>query len=132
MKKLKITLAVALFSLFATNLSNAQEAKPSPENRKAEMMNQMKLVKEKLGLTKDQEPKFKEISKKYGEKMKDLKNAEGERKDKLNQFRELNEAKNLEMKALLNSEQFKIYTEIQDERKAMNKAKRAERQEIKK
>ena len=127
MKKSKIALAATLLTFFAFNFSNAQETKPIKEDQKAEMMQRMKMDKEKLGLTKEQEPQFKAISMKYGQKMKALKNAEGDRKDKFKQMKELRDAKNNELKALLKPDQFKTYLSIQDERKAMKRENRQEK-----
>ncbi|MBC7641555.1 MAG: hypothetical protein H7174_04340 [Flavobacterium sp.] len=127
MKKLKITLAATLLTVFAFNYSNAQEVKPVGADRKTEMMQQMKMDKEKLSLTKEQESQFKAISMKYGEKMKALKNAEGDRKEKFKQLKELRDAKNNEVKALLNPDQFKTYLSIQEERKAARKDNRQEK-----
>ena len=123
MKSLKITLAVVIMTIMTTNLLTAQEVAASPENRKAEMVKQFKLDKQKLNLTKEQEPKFKKISMKYGAQLKELKNAPGERKDKREQFKTINAAKNQEIKALLNADQFQIYSQIQDERRANRKDK---------
>ena len=127
MKKLKITVATALFALLFSSNVHAQLPMQDAPNKKAEMAAQFKQDREKLGLNPEQETKFKEISMRYGAKMKDLKNAEGDRKSKGSQFKELKVAKNAEIKALLNADQFNTYMKIQDERKAMRKENRQEK-----
>ena len=127
MKKLKITVATALFALLFSSNVHAQLPMQDAPNKKAEMAAQFKQDREKLGLNPEQETKFKEISMRYGQKMKALKSAEGDKKSKFGQFKELRDAKNTEVKALLNADQFNTYMKIQDERKAMRKENRQEK-----
>lgn len=115
MKYLKISLFVVFFSLISNSIT-AQEQKPSPEERKVEMAKQFQIAKEKLALTPDQEVKFKEISKKYGDKIKDIRDSEGDKKDKHQQMKALKPQKDAEMKAFLSESQFKTYLELKEER----------------
>ena len=128
MKSLKITLAVVLFSL-VSNTIVAQEQKLEKEDRKVEMAKQFKIAKEKLAFTTDQEIKFKEISKKYGDKIKEIRNSDGDKKDKLKQMKELKSQKDAEMKAFLSESQFKTYLELKEERHDRMKDKMKNRNE---
>ena len=130
MKNLKITL-IAVLVAFLSNGLVAQEKtdKPTKQERRAEMVEQFKIIKEKLALTPDQEVKFKEISKKYREKAKTIKDVEGDRKEKRKQIMEVKSQKDAEMKAFLSESQFKTYLEIKDDMKEKHKEKMKNRQE---
>jgi len=81
-----------------------------------ERLNKLKQL-EKLDLTEEQKPKFKELTKKYALKIKTLKANNVKKKlAKLKDFKSIIDSKNKEMKALLSVEQFKIYKETQKER----------------
>ncbi len=120
MKDLKTLIAVVSFTVVAGTI-NAQEAKIDKAPMSLEMKQQIKLARQKLALTPEQEPKFKEISMKYGEKMRAVKNSEGEKKAKLLQMKELKAAKTEEMKGILTPEQFMTYTQMKEERAEMKK-----------
>ncbi len=128
MKNLKITFAVVLFTLVSSTII-AQEQKPEREDRKVEMAKQFKIAKEKLALTSDQEIKYKEISKKYGDKVKEIRDSKGDKKDKHKQMKELKPLKDAEMKAFLSESQFKTYLELRDERHDRMKDKMKNRKE---
>ena len=66
MKNLKFTLALIIGLAISSNTIQAQTKPEMPEDRKVEMANQLKMDKEKLALSKDQEASYMEISKKYG------------------------------------------------------------------
>ncbi len=115
MKNLKITLAVVLFSL-VSNTIFAQEQKLENEDAKVEMAKQFKIAKEKLALTPDQEIKYKEISKKYGDKVKEIRNSAADKSVKFKHIKELKSQKDAEMKTFLSESQFKTYLELREER----------------
>ncbi len=124
MKNLKFTLAVIIGLAISSNSIQAQTKPAMPEDRKAEMANQLKLDNEKLALSKDQEASYMEISKKYGEKLKALRGNEEERKAKMKEVKDLRDQKDAEMKVLLSEDQFKKYKEIQEQRKEKMKGRR--------
>lgn len=124
MKNLKFTLALIIGLAISSNTIQAQTKPAMPEERKAEMANQLKMDKEKLALTKEQEASYMEISKKYGEKLKSLRGNEEERKAKMKEVKDLRDQKDAEMKVLLSEDQFKKYKEIQEERKEKMKGRR--------
>lgn len=124
MKNLKFTLALIIGLAISSNTIQAQTKPAMPEDRKTEMVNQLKLDKEKLALTKDQEASYMEISKKYGEKLKSLRDNDAERSAKMKEVKDLRDQKDAEMKVLLSEDQFKKYKEIQDERKEKMKGRR--------
>ena len=128
MKNLKITFAIILFSLVSNSIV-AQEQKLEKEDRKVEMAKQFKIDKEKLALTPDQEIKFKEISKKYGDKIKEIRNSDADKKDKFKQMKELKSQKDAEMNAFLSESQFKTYLELKEERHDRMKDKMKNRKE---
>jgi len=81
-----------------------------------ERLNKLKQF-EKLDLTEEQKPKFKEITKKYAHQIRTLKADDVKKKlAKLKEFKSIIDSKNKEMKTLLSSEQFKVYKETQKER----------------
>lgn len=124
MKNLKFTLAVIIGLAISSNSIQAQTKPAMPEDRKAEMANQLKLDNEKLALSKVQEASYMEISKKYGEKLKALRGNEEERKAKMKEVKDLRDQKDAEMKVLLSEDQFKKYKEIQEQRKEKMKGRR--------
>ncbi len=128
MKNLKITLAVVLFSLVSTSVV-AQERKLEKEETKVENAKHFKITKEKLALTKDEEVKFKEISKKYGDKIKEIRNSDADKSVKFKQLKELKSQKDEEMKAFLSESQFKTYLELKEEKHNRMKDKMKNRKE---
>lgn len=116
MKNLKITLFLTiLFSINCTLLQAQQN------DKKAEMIAEMKVAKEKLALSDTQEITFKEVTKKYGLKMKNVKDSDASKRDKFKNIKSLRDEKNAEMKTLLSEEQYKAYLELQEERMAKMK-----------
>lgn len=124
MKNLKFTVALILGFLVVSNSLNAQSKPAISQDRKGEMVEQMKMDKEKLALSPEQEVKFKEISKKYAEKMKSLRADDEVKKEKMEAIQKLKSEKDAEMKSLLSETQFKTYTTIQEERKMMRKERK--------
>jgi lipopolysaccharide export LptBFGC system permease protein LptF len=116
MRNLKLSFIITF--LFALNSNNivAQD-----NIRKEEMIEQMKMAKERLSLSDQQEFTFREITKKYGVKLKEIKNSEGSKRDKFKKLKESKDAKDTEMKSFLSEDQYNIYLQMQEERKAQMK-----------
>jgi DNA-directed RNA polymerase subunit H (RpoH/RPB5) len=124
MKNLKFTIAFALFLVIGLTKSNAQTDKSLTDDQKSEMIQQMKMDKEKLALTETQEPIFKEITKKYGVQLKEVKESSEAKRDKFRKLKTIRDEKNAEVKALLSEEQYKTYLTLQEERKEKMKERR--------
>ena len=121
MRNLKLSFIITfLFALNSTNIV-AQD-----NNRKGEMIEQMKIAKQRLSLSDQQEFTFREITKKYGVKVKEIKNSEGSKREKFKKLKESKDAKDAEMKAFLSTEQYNIYLQMQEERMAQMKDKKGE------
>ena len=121
MRNLKLSFLITF--LFALNSNNivAQD-----NNRKEEMIEQMKIAKVRLSLSEQQEFTFREITKKYAAKLKEIKNSDGSKRDKFKKLKEIKEEKDAEMKSFLSVEQYDIYLQLQEERKAQMKDKKRE------
>ena len=116
MKNLKFALIITFLLSLNSNVISAQE-----NDKKAEIVAEMKMAKEKLALSDTQEITFKEITKKYGLKMKAIKDSDVDKRDKFKSMKSIRSEKNAEMKTLLSEEQYKAYIESQEERKAKMK-----------
>ena len=116
MKNLKFSLIIAFLLSINSNTINAQE-----NDKKADVVAEMKIAKEKLALSESQEITFKEITKKYGLKMKAVKDSDEPKRNKFKSMKSIKEDKNAEMKTLLSDEQYKVYIELQEERIAKMK-----------
>lgn len=114
MKRLKQTILVAIV-MFVSSFGIAQETSLNNE-QKATLKAHFKESFEKLDLSEEQKPKFKEISKKYALQIKTLKTSDQSKTAKEKEFKSIIAAKNKEMKALLSAEQYNIYEETQKER----------------
>jgi hypothetical protein len=121
MRNLKLSFIITF--LFALN-SIATVAQDN--NRKEETIEQLKMAKERLSLSDQQEFTFREINKKFGVKLKEIKNSEGSKRDKFKKLKESKEAKDAEMKSFLSVEQYNIYLQMQEERKAQMKDRKRE------
>ncbi len=124
MKNLKVVVSVAIF--FFTIAMNAQERPNVSDEKKQEMVDKMKQNRDRIGLTAEQEAPFKEITKRYALKLQGVKGSTMTRFEKLEKFKSLQNEKNEEMKKLLTPDQYKVYIEIQEERKAKMMEKRKE------
>ncbi|PCE63712.1 hypothetical protein B7P33_10575 [Sediminicola luteus] len=79
---------------------------------------------DEMNLSAEQEEKFMEISKRYGEQMKALKNSSDSKWKKYKALKEIRKNKDAEMKALLSKDQFKVYEKMQAEAKKKFKEQR--------
>lgn len=120
MKNLKLVAAMALFFGLSTVSVSAQE-----KDKKAQKMEQVKIAKEKLALTPDQEAKFMEVNKKYGSRMKAV-NQEA-RKERIKNLKTIKSERDAEMKSILSESQYKSYLELQEQRKAKIKERMKDR-----
>ena len=117
MKNLKLVAMMALCIGLQTIDVTAQE-----KDKKKERTEQIKITKEKLALSPDQEVKFMEVNKKYGSKMKEIN--QDTRKEKIRKLKAIKSERDAEMKILLSEAQYKSYLQIHEDRKAKRKAKR--------
>jgi hypothetical protein len=124
MKNLKFSILIILLVVFFSATTNAQTENSMSEDQKEEMLQQMKISKERLALTATQEPTFREITKKYALKMKELKTSNEGKKDKFQKMKAIKNEKNAEMKTLLSDEQYKTYLTLQEERKEKMKERK--------
>lgn len=121
MKNLKLALVITFFFSLHSNNIVAQDS-----NRKEEMIEQIRMAKERLLLSEQQEFTFREITKKYGAQLREIKNTEGSKRDKFKKLKEIKEAKDEEMKSFLSEEQYNTYLQIQEERKSQMKDSKRE------
>ena len=124
MKNLKLTFALSLLISLGFNAMQAQSLSNFTDDQKEAVITQLKVDKERLALTPEQEEPFLEISKKYVLKLKDLKDSDEDRKSKFKKLKTIQGQKNEEMKSMLSNQQFITYLEIQSERKAKMKGRR--------
>lgn len=117
MKKVKVIFASLILNLFFITV-NAQEKPKFSEEKKQEMVSQMQESQNRLALTNEQQLPFRAITKRYAQKLKDLRGSSLDRQQKMEGLKVLMADKNAEMKTLLSEEQYKIYLQLQEERKA--------------
>ncbi len=113
---------LAVLALTSTTII-AQE-KELTEAQKTQIETQLEVYFEKLDLSEEQKPKFKEITKKYALQMKTLKSSNKPKFAKYKEFKSIINFKNKEMKAILSNEQYKIYEETQEQMRRKMKEKR--------
>ncbi|AWA30548.1 hypothetical protein HYN48_10855 [Flavobacterium magnum] len=121
MKRLSLLLPALLLTAGFTAV--AQQEPQLNQKQNSEFIDQLKTDVKKLSLTEEQKAPFLEITRKYAEKAKEI-NADTSRKKiaRLKEIKTLRINKDEEMKALLSEEQFKVYQDIRDERKARRRA----------
>lgn len=119
-----MTFALSLFLSLWFNAMQAQSVSNFTDDQKEAVISQLKVDKERLALTPEQEGPFIEISKKYALKLKDLKASDENRKYKFKKLKEIQGQKNEDIKSMLSNQQFITYLEIQSERKAKLKERR--------
>ena len=98
MKTLKQIFVIAIV-MFVSSSVIAQETTLNDE-QKAKLKAHLQESFEKLNLSEEQKPKFKEITKKYAAQMKTLKTSNKRKFVKLKEFKSIIDSKNKEMKAL--------------------------------
>lgn len=116
MKKI-ILMALVLSSAAFTTLQ-AQENQAAPTEAKPTPAQQYQQQKDRLQLTKDQQTPYREITKRYAEELRQLKGSSLTPEEKRQKTTIIFSNKDAEMKTLLSAEQFKVYQQIQEERKA--------------
>ncbi len=119
MKNFKLAFIITFLFALHSNKAVAQD-----NNRKEEMIEQMKMAKERLSLSEQQEFTFREITKRHATKLKEIKNSDDSKRDKFKKLKEIKETKDTEMKSFLSVEQYNIYLQMQEERKAQIKDKK--------
>jgi len=118
MKNLKAFVTVLLFGVFAVGAAQTQEKPALTAEQKQEMSKQNQQNRDRLGLTKDQQIPYRETIKRYAQLVREVRGSALSPDAKREKIELLSGEKDAEMKALLTVEQFKIYQEIQAERKA--------------
>jgi len=114
MKKVtKHLLIMAILTLISTN-TLAQEGQLT-DMQKAQMETQLDEYYAKLDLSETQQPKFEEITIRYGKQMMALKESGKGRLAKYKEFKSIRNHKNEEMKTILTKEQYGAYELIQKE-----------------
>ncbi|MEO8236072.1 MAG: hypothetical protein ABI549_11705 [Flavobacterium sp.] len=121
MRKFKLAFLITFIFVLNSNNIVAQD-----NNRKDEMVEQIKIAKERLSLSEQQEFTFREITKKYVIKLKEIKNSEGSKREKFKKLKESKDEKDAEMKAFLSEEQYNTYLQMQEERKTQMKGRKRE------
>jgi hypothetical protein len=121
MKNFKLAFIITFLVVLQSYKAVAQN-----NNRKEEMIEQMKIAKERLSLSEQQEFTFREITKRYAAKLKEIKNSDGSKRDKFKKLKDIKEAKDAEMKSFLSEEQYNTYLQLQEERKAEMKDRKRE------
>ena len=125
MKLLKVfSLFFALF-LIGINTSYAQsKADNLTDEQKEEVKKNLEEYAAALNLSEDQKPKFEAITKKYAEQMKAVKDGGGRKLQKYKKVKSIRKNKYAEMKALLSKDQYKVYSDKQEEMKTKMKQRR--------
>ena len=126
MKNLKKITGVILLTIVLSATGIAQE-KTAVNDRKIELKKRQDELKTKLNLTADQEAKFIEINKSFAEKLRSQRQEDRIKREMFQKMKALKDEKDTAMKSILNDEQFAKYLELQSERKAEMKARRAEK-----
>lgn len=115
MKTYKHFLILAI--VFILGESCIAQDKQLSEEQKGQVEAQLEVYYENLDLTKEQKPKFKEITLRYGKEMFALNETENSRFWKYKSFKSISRKKNEEMSTLLSAKQFKRYLKIQEEQR---------------
>lgn len=121
MKLLKNSIVVVV--LLVSTMSFAQDRKLT-EEQKEQVKEQLEQYFEKLDLSKEQKPKFEDITNKYALQMKTLTTSGKSKFAKYKEYKLIKKSKSKEMKALLSAEQYKVYNETQKDRQKKMKEKR--------
>ena len=115
--KTKMIFTVAILLMFVTVNGFAQKKAKMTEEQKKEMMARFEAYKEKLNLTEEQQPEVQDINANYFEALAGLRDSNASRLDKFRTYRNLKSEKDKKMRQVLTKEQFKVYTEFQEEMK---------------
>ena len=122
MKTIKHILVLMVIILIGTK-AFAQE-KEMTEEQKAQMEAQLEVYVEKLNLSEGQQPKFEEITKRYGKQLMVLKESSKGRLSKYKEFKSISKNRNQEMQALLSEEQYATYLATQEDMQQKMKEQR--------
>ncbi len=85
------------------------------DQQKQEIKARYEAYKRMLNLTPEQQPQVEKINQDYFEGLSKLRESSESRLSKFKKFRELKSKKDKKMKSVLTPEQFKIYTDYQEE-----------------
>ena len=126
MKNVKTTF-IALAAVLAFSLSaqaQVREEKTLSNEDKTEIIQQVKTNTARLELTEDQKAPYRELNKAYGEKLQAIRSSDKISVEKIKAVQEAKDEREAGIKKLLTADQFKIYQQIQEERKARMAAKK--------
>ena len=113
MKNVKLILSVILLSsLFSVTAQAQEKAKVATVQGPTQA--------DRLGLTPEQQRSFREIIKRYAEQMRDVRKSILRKEEKLVKLDEIKLGRDAEVKALLKEDQYKVYLQLQEERRAKN------------
>ena len=125
MKTIKIFLSAVLISLMATNSAYGQSSTDSfSEEQKEEFAANMEEFLMALDLTDEQEPQFREISRRYADQMKEVRDGGGSKMQKFKKLKTIRKNKNAEMRELLSDDQYQVYLQKQEENQQKMKQRR--------
>lgn len=114
----KIVLGILLLAVTGINTLQAQEKQVVSPETKPTAVQQYQQNKDRLGLTKEQQTPYREITKRYAERLRQLKGSSLSAEEKREKMNVIFSEKEAEMKVLLTADQFKVYQQLQEERKA--------------
>lgn len=115
MKNLKSSIVILLLSAaFATAVS-AQEAKSQPNDQAAK--SHFEENRNRLAITPEQQLPYKEMTKRYAGQLKEVRQSSLPTEEKRDKVKAISAERDAEMKTLLTPEQYKVYLQIQEERK---------------
>ena len=116
MKNLKLSIAMLLISAaFSTKISaQAAEKKEAVQETPRQHFEENRA---RLEIKPEQQGAYKEISKRYAEELRDIRQSTLDKEQKMQKAKTLMDKKDQEMKGLLTAEQFKVYQQMQEERK---------------
>ena len=128
MKTIKIFLSAVVITLLATWPANGQSSTDSfSEEQKEEFAANMEEFLMALDLTDEQEPQFREISRRYADQMKEVRDGGGSKMQKFKKLKTIRKNKNAEMREILNDEQYQVYLQKQEENQQRMKERRRNR-----
>jgi len=122
MCKVMTQIGILVLFLLVGDVALAQDSKLT-EEQGVQMEAQLSEYNSKLNLSQEQQPKFEEITVKYGKQMMELKESNKGRLSKYKEFKSIRKNKNEEMEALLSEEQYGTYLMIQEEMQQKMKEK---------
>lgn len=107
-----------LMAAFASNSLQAQEQNAKPSDNQQPVAVQSQPLKDPLALTREQQIPFREITKRYAELMREVRVSSLPPNEKRQKIETIQTEKDAEVKGLLTPDQYKVYQQQREERKA--------------